>query len=167
MAIIPLEDTPANNTGLVSGGAFNNVEDTASPFGYKRGEGFDRGHGEHDWIVNREKPKYDEVFKQLNPVDGKVSGMAAKSEMVKSKLPNSVLSKVWKLADDLVNIDMMHYVHSDLNFGSKLQKCSDKTKVWFEFTQKFIAASLDNVFRPTDALKKYNENLKTAEKFRL
>lgn len=101
MAIIPLEDTSANNAnnGHVSGGAFNNVEDTASPFGYKRGEGIDAGHGEHDWIVNREKPKYDEVFKQLNPVDGKVSGMAAKSEMVKSKLPNSVLSKVWKLAD--------------------------------------------------------------------
>lgn len=77
MAIIPLEDTSANNTnnGHVSGGAFNNVEDTASPFGYKRGEGIDAGHGEHDWIVNREKPKYDEVFKQLNPVDGKVSGM--------------------------------------------------------------------------------------------
>lgn len=84
MAIIPLEDTSANNTnnGHVSGGAFNNVEDTASPFGYKRGEGIDAGHGEHDWIVNREKPKYDEVFKQLNPVDGKVSGMG--KELLKS-----------------------------------------------------------------------------------
>lgn len=84
MAIIPLEDTSANNTnnGHVSGGAFNNVEDTASPFGYKRGEGIDAGHGEHDWIVNREKAKYDEVFKQLNPVDGKVSGMGKPSFLV-------------------------------------------------------------------------------------
>ncbi|XP_066259927.1 EH domain-containing protein 1-like isoform X1 [Euwallacea similis] len=125
MAMIPLESTTTNNAnnGHVSGGAFNNVEDTASPFGYKRGEGIDAGAGEHDWIVNREKHRYDEVFHQLNPVDGKVSGMAilnapptligtwtkkknfwslkrsAKEEMVKSKLPNSVLSKVWKLAD--------------------------------------------------------------------
>ncbi|ENN74083.1 EH domain-containing protein 3 isoform X2 [Dendroctonus ponderosae] len=100
MAIIPLEDTSTNSpNGNISGGAFNNVEDTASPFGYKRGEGIDAGAGEHDWIVNREKPRYDEVFNQLNPVGGKVTGMAAKSEMVKSKLPNTVLSKVWKLAD--------------------------------------------------------------------
>ncbi|KAL1492622.1 hypothetical protein ABEB36_010858 [Hypothenemus hampei] len=126
MALIPLEETSGtkdNSNGIISGGAFNNVEDTASPFGYKRGEGIDAGAGEHDWIVNREKVKYDEVFQQLNPVDGKISGMAvlnapptligiwtkkkkfwslhrsAKSEMVKSKLPNSVLSKVWKLAD--------------------------------------------------------------------
>ncbi|CAH1121161.1 unnamed protein product [Ceutorhynchus assimilis] len=99
MAMIPLEDTTTNvQDGQVSGGAFNNVED-ASPFGYKRGEGIDAGAGEHDWIVSREKDKYDKVFDQLNPVDGKVTGMAAKSEMVKSKLPNTVLSKVWKLAD--------------------------------------------------------------------
>ncbi|XP_060516136.1 EH domain-containing protein 1 [Cylas formicarius] len=100
MAMIPLEEVTANHTdGHIQGGAFNNVEDTASPFGYKRGEGIDAGAGEHDWIVNRDKPRYDEIFNQLNPVDGKVTGMAAKSEMVKSKLPNSVLSKVWKLAD--------------------------------------------------------------------
>ncbi|XP_050313423.1 EH domain-containing protein 1-like isoform X1 [Anthonomus grandis grandis] len=124
MAMIPLEDSATNqNNGHVSGGAFNNVEDTASPFGYKKGEGVDAGAGEHDWIVNREKPKYDEIFYQLNPVDGKVTGMAvlnapptligiwtkkkkfwslrrsAKPEMVKSKLPNTVLKKVWNLAD--------------------------------------------------------------------
>lgn len=76
MAMIPLEDTSNNHQdGHVSGGAFNNVEDTASPFGYKRGEGIDAGAGEHDWIVNREKPKYDEIFNQLNPVEGRVSGM--------------------------------------------------------------------------------------------
>ncbi|XP_076261510.1 EH domain-containing protein 1-like isoform X2 [Rhynchophorus ferrugineus] len=99
MAMIPLEENrTSNQDGNVQGGAFNNVED-ASPFGYKKGEGIDAGAGEHDWIVNRDKAKYDEVFNQLNPVDGKVTGMAAKSEMVKSKLPNSVLSKVWKLAD--------------------------------------------------------------------
>ena len=35
----------------------------------------------------------------LDPINGKVSGAKAKKEMVKSKLPNSVLGKVWKLSD--------------------------------------------------------------------
>lgn len=36
----------------------------------------------------------------------------------------------------------------------------DKKRIWFEITQKFNAASPNNVFRPTDSLKKYYENLK-------
>ncbi|CAH1103169.1 unnamed protein product [Psylliodes chrysocephalus] len=115
MAKIPMEaeeKSQKNGDGVVQGGAFTNVEDTVSPFGYKRGEGIDAGAGELDWIVSREKPKYDDIFNSLNPKDGKVTGMeyyelqssvinlnSAKTEMVKSKLPNSVLSKVWKLAD--------------------------------------------------------------------
>ena len=59
------------------------------------------------------------MFEALNPIDGKISGagkrwkclnenclrhfyfliLAAKSELIKSKLPNSVLSKIWKLSD--------------------------------------------------------------------
>ncbi|KYB29743.1 EH domain-containing protein 3 [Tribolium castaneum] len=100
MAKIPLEEVNnTETTGNVKGGAFVNVEDTVSPFGYKKGEGIDAGAGEIDWIVNREKAKYDQIFDQIASADGKVTGMAAKSEMVKSKLPNSVLSKIWKLAD--------------------------------------------------------------------
>lgn len=49
--------------------------------------------------MQKDKPKYDEMFNNLNPIDGKVSGTSAKAEMVKSKLPNSVLGKIWKLAD--------------------------------------------------------------------
>lgn len=84
---------------MLVGGAFDGVEDTVSPFGYKRGEGIDAGHGEPEWVVNREKYKFDNMFDSLNPVDGKITGAAAKSEMVKSKLPNSILGKIWKLAD--------------------------------------------------------------------
>ena len=62
--------------------------------------------------------KYDAIFDTLNPIDGKVTGAgkyfisllklasgkrvsfsAAKTEMVKSKLPNNVLGKIWKLSD--------------------------------------------------------------------
>ncbi|KAL1435010.1 hypothetical protein MTO96_001560 [Rhipicephalus appendiculatus] len=81
----------------VKGGAFDGLEQ--SPFGYGRGEGVDAGSLEPDWIVARERFKYDELFSSLGPVDGKISGAAAKGEMVKSKLPNSVLGKVWKLSD--------------------------------------------------------------------
>lgn len=83
----------------VSGGAFENVQDVISPFGYKRGEGVNAGLGEPDWIVNRERGPYDAIFDRLSPNGTKLSGATAKTELVKCKLPNSVLGKIWKLAD--------------------------------------------------------------------
>lgn len=56
------------------GGAFKSVQDTASPFGYKRGEGIDAGKGETGWVVARERQKYDAVFTTLEKSDGKLSG---------------------------------------------------------------------------------------------
>lgn len=56
------------------GGAFVGIEDTVSPFGYKRGEGIDAGSGEVDWICNRDRPRTDGLFENLNPIDGKISG---------------------------------------------------------------------------------------------
>lgn len=50
------------------------VEDTVSPFGYKRGEGIDAGAGEPEWIVKKEKHNYDAKFETLNPIDGKITG---------------------------------------------------------------------------------------------
>lgn len=35
----------------------------------------------------------------MDPTDGRVNGAKAKQEMVKSKLPNTVLGKIWRLAD--------------------------------------------------------------------
>ena len=35
----------------------------------------------------------------MSPIDGKLPGSAVKKEMVKSKLPNNVLGKIWKLSD--------------------------------------------------------------------
>lgn len=57
-----------------SGGAFEGVEDQVSPFGYKRGEGIDAGAGEPEWIVNKERYKYDSIFESLGPQDGKITG---------------------------------------------------------------------------------------------
>ena len=39
------------------------------------------------------------IFLELSPVKGKLSGSVAKKEMIKSRLPNPVLAKVWRLAD--------------------------------------------------------------------
>ncbi|KAK7603206.1 hypothetical protein V9T40_003205 [Parthenolecanium corni] len=99
MALIPLEENQNVAEPMVKGGAFQGVQDTVSPFGYKRGEGVDAGKGEPEWIVAKDRHKYDSLFQSLNPIDGKITGTSAKAEMVKSKLPNSVLGKIWKLSD--------------------------------------------------------------------
>ncbi|KAG7265968.1 hypothetical protein CRUP_022673, partial [Coryphaenoides rupestris] len=68
----------------------------------ERPPGDDEGH-EKDagdaWVVERLKPKYDEIFFSLCPRDGKVSGTKAKEWMVNTHLPSSVLAQVWRLAD--------------------------------------------------------------------
>ena len=81
----------------IKGGAFTGVNE--SPFGIGAGEGVDKGRGEEQWVVAQDQYRYEEVFNSLNPINGKITGAAAKSEMVKSRLPNSVLGKIWKLSD--------------------------------------------------------------------
>ncbi|CAH0390351.1 unnamed protein product [Bemisia tabaci] len=99
MAQIPVEELTTEAKAPVSGGAFTKVEDDDNPFGYMKGEGINAGHGESDWIVAKDRYKVDAIFKELGPVDGKISGAAARQEMIKSKLPNSVLAKIWRLSD--------------------------------------------------------------------
>ncbi|XP_042889468.1 EH domain-containing protein 1-like isoform X1 [Penaeus japonicus] len=100
VAMIPVEEATSNKEStIIRGGAFDGVMNDNTVFGYKRGEGIDAGSGEPEWIVAKDRYKYDQLFDSLNPIDGKITGSAAKSEMVKSKLPNSVLGKVWKLSD--------------------------------------------------------------------
>jgi hypothetical protein len=99
MAMIPHDEIHIVPEPLVKGGAFDGVEDAVSPFGYKRAEGVDAGYGEPEWIVSKKRYKYDALFDTLNPVDGKVTAAAAKSEMMKSRLPNRELGKIWRLSD--------------------------------------------------------------------
>lgn len=99
MSMIPQEEMTMVSEPLIKGGAFDGVEDVVSPFGYRKGEGIDAGCGEVDWICNRDRQRTDPLFESLKPIDGKISGAAAKSELIKSKLPNNVLSKIWKLSD--------------------------------------------------------------------
>uniref|UniRef100_A0A8C6K7U7 EH-domain containing 3 n=1 Tax=Nothobranchius furzeri TaxID=105023 RepID=A0A8C6K7U7_NOTFU len=96
MVLVRQEETQCPNS-VVKGGAFDGTLD--GPFGHGYGEGAGEGIDEVEWVVARDKPAYDEIFYTLSPVNGKVTGANAKREMVKSKLPNTVLGKIWKLAD--------------------------------------------------------------------
>lgn len=97
MSMIPREQEMNVESAPVQGGALNALTD--NPFGHGRGEGADAGSLQVDWVVEKDRFKFDAIFNRLNPVDGKISGAAAKSEMVKSKLPNTVLGKIWKMSD--------------------------------------------------------------------
>lgn len=97
MSMIPQEQSEHKEQGNVKGGAFDGMD--KSPFAFGRGEGADAGSLEAEWIVSKDRFKTDEVFNSLNPIDGKITGAAAKAQMVKTKLPNSVLGKIWKLSD--------------------------------------------------------------------
>lgn len=101
MAMVPLEEQMGREQGTdkIEGGAFSGVMDSATPFMFKGGEGVNAGQGEVEWVVAKERYKYDALFDSLNPIDGKVTGASAKGEMIKSKLPNNVLGKIWKLSD--------------------------------------------------------------------
>lgn len=95
---IQTQSTSPNSSAL----ATNNTiftDQQATPFEYGGVEGINAGLGEADWIVTRSRHEYDQVFQQLSPQNGKISGASAKQEMIKSKLPNNVLGRVWKLSD--------------------------------------------------------------------
>ncbi|KAM9340845.1 EH domain-containing protein 4 [Symphorus nematophorus] len=96
MAMIREEESK-QPPAMVSGGAFEGSQD--GPFGRGYGEGISAGADTEDWIVSREKHRYDEIFYMLMPVNGKITGNNAKKEMMNSRLPNTVLGKIWKLAD--------------------------------------------------------------------
>lgn len=96
MVLVRQEETQ-RPVQMVKGGAFEGT--LQGPFGHGYGEGAGEGIDDAEWVVARDKPMYDEIFYTLSPVDGKITGANAKKEMVRSKLPNSVLGKIWKLAD--------------------------------------------------------------------
>ena len=68
------EDGKPNSDSIVTGGAFDGVRSADTPFGFNKCEGADAGAGEAEWVVNRDRPKYDPIFFSMNPVDNKVTG---------------------------------------------------------------------------------------------
>jgi EH domain-containing protein 1 len=95
MGMIPQEEhayfqlnsqTSTNENSTTGNTVFN--EEKATPFEINGVDGINAGLGEHDWIVERSRHEYDQVFATLSPQNGKISGAVAKQEMVKSKLVN-------------------------------------------------------------------------------
>ncbi|KAI4815409.1 hypothetical protein KUCAC02_005555 [Chaenocephalus aceratus] len=52
-----------------------------------------------EWAVEKYKPKYDEIFYNLSPNDGKLSGTKVREWMSTTLLPSSVLAHIWRLSD--------------------------------------------------------------------
>lgn len=52
-----------------------------------------------EWVVEKHKPKYDEIFYNLSPTEGKLSGTKVREWMTTTLLPNSVLAHIWRLSD--------------------------------------------------------------------
>lgn len=52
-----------------------------------------------EWAVEKYKPKYDEIFYNLSPHDGKLSGTKVREWMTNTLLPSSVLAHIWRLSD--------------------------------------------------------------------
>lgn len=46
-----------------------------------------------------ERTKYEELFKSLNPVEGKLAGNIVKPIMVSTNLPVELLTRIWDLSD--------------------------------------------------------------------
>ena len=92
MSMIPREEeayvqSQSSISGtMVTSKAKKLVDDENTPFSIGSVEGINAGIYEHDWIVNRTRIEADEIFAQLSPQNGKISGASAKQEMIKSKL---------------------------------------------------------------------------------
>ena len=100
MALIPQENQTTYESKAIRGGAFTGSDSIHNPFATGAGEGIHFGAGSDDWVIQPNKEKYDRIFQTLNPdASGRVTGSNAKRELVKSKLPNTVLGRIWKLAD--------------------------------------------------------------------
>lgn len=100
MPLLRQEELEAGDQPGVQGGAFLGTRagpfSEGDPFVEENGEGCEE---EEYWVVTKDKPKYDEIFYNLAPNEGKLSGTKAKDWMVSSRLPNSVLGRIWKLSD--------------------------------------------------------------------
>ncbi|NXN89803.1 EHD2 protein, partial [Bombycilla garrulus] len=93
-ALAPLLDE-APPEPEVRGGA---LDGALGPFGASS-EDEDEEGDEDEWVVLKDKAKYDEIFYGLAPSGGKLSGRRARGWMVASKLPSSVLGRIWQLSD--------------------------------------------------------------------
>eukprot|EP00921_Rhytidocystis_pertsovi_P014341 GHVQ01023275.1.p1 GENE.GHVQ01023275.1~~GHVQ01023275.1.p1 ORF type:complete len:368 (-),score=30.18 GHVQ01023275.1:167-1270(-) len=100
MNLIPTEEAQSESLLPKDGTVVNSL---VSPFMSLKTDG---QTAPHQWTVQKflstppDTAKYVEDFMNLHPTaNGKVNGTQAKDDLVKSKLPSSVLHRIWNLAD--------------------------------------------------------------------
>lgn len=85
----------------VRGGAFDAETEAATPFGFGKGEGYDKGADEEEWVVERERTESDHQFNLLNPIDGKISGKYLSLISKKDKRSMVAICLKYKLVQDV------------------------------------------------------------------
>lgn len=97
------EEEAADDQLLVQGGLFLGSHSgpfiVGNPFHHSGSNGESDHVSEEGWVVSKDKPKFDEIFYNLSPHEGKLSGTKVKNWMMSTRLPSSVLGRIWKLAD--------------------------------------------------------------------
>mmetsp|Transcript_50527 Transcript_50527/g.109690 ORF Transcript_50527/g.109690 Transcript_50527/m.109690 type:complete len:540 (-) Transcript_50527:271-1890(-) len=95
LALLPEETARAVNAEL------NQIGAQASPFAVMKTDGqTETSIYQSGWLVAPDPELSRAEFEQLGPgPNGKLSGENAKKKLVESKLPSTVLHKIWKLAD--------------------------------------------------------------------
>lgn len=99
MKMLPREEARSKDH-RIKGGAFGYSD--ADPFSQVRDLSKPTTYAAYDegWIVAQDAARYDSIFEKLGPnPQGKIVGNVAREQMMKSKLPNSVLRRIWVLAD--------------------------------------------------------------------
>uniref|UniRef100_A0A673MPE0 EH domain-containing protein 2-like n=1 Tax=Sinocyclocheilus rhinocerous TaxID=307959 RepID=A0A673MPE0_9TELE len=102
MPLLRQEEDQADKL-LVQGGPFLGSHSRpfteGNPFNHYGSNGESDHVSDEEWVVSKDKPKYDEIFYNLSPHEGKLSGTKVKGWMMSTRLPSSVLGRIWKLAD--------------------------------------------------------------------
>ncbi|KAG9282068.1 EH domain-containing protein 2-like [Astyanax mexicanus] len=103
MPLLRQEELEAADQPGVQGGAFLGMDRgpffEGNPFQYSGPSGECEMISGEGWVVSKDKPKYDEIFYNLSPHEGKLSGTKVKDWMDRTQLPRSVLGRIWKLSD--------------------------------------------------------------------
>ncbi|XP_051969161.1 EH domain-containing protein 2 [Xyrauchen texanus] len=103
MPLLQQEEQEAAEQLVVQGGAFLGTNKgpfiEGNPF-HQCGSNEESDHvSDKEWVVSKDKPKFDELFYNLSPHEGKLSGTKVKDWMMSTRLPSSVLGRIWKLSD--------------------------------------------------------------------
>mmetsp|Transcript_45741 Transcript_45741/g.106191 ORF Transcript_45741/g.106191 Transcript_45741/m.106191 type:complete len:536 (+) Transcript_45741:117-1724(+) len=80
--------------------ALPQISENPSPFAVmKVGGATEKSSFQSEWLVAPDLDAYRAEFEELADQNGKVSGVKAKGHMIKSRLPSTVLHKIWTFAD--------------------------------------------------------------------